>query len=166
MRAPNRVRHLDLASIGETGGDDVLGDMPRRVCSGAIDLARILAAEGPTAVSRDTAIGVDDDLAPGETGIRRRTSEDELPTWVHHDLGVLVNHVAFEDRVDDQRVDAVRNLLLADSRRVMRRDDDRLDSLGHPAVVLHGYLGLAIRTKERQAAVFARFRQPSRQAVG
>src|SRR4029077_6421751 len=46
----DRVGDLNLTALGEPGGDDVLGDVARRVSGRAIDLGRVLAGEGAAAV--------------------------------------------------------------------------------------------------------------------
>src|SRR4051812_25483296 len=61
----DRVRHLDLAAAGKSGGDHVLGDVTRGVGRRAVDLGGVLAGEGAAAVAGHAAVGVDDDLAPG-----------------------------------------------------------------------------------------------------
>ena len=53
----------------DPGGDDVLGDPARRVGAGAVHLRRVLARERAAAVARHAAVGVDDDLAPGQAGV-------------------------------------------------------------------------------------------------
>src|SRR5690606_31686464 len=77
VRDSDGVRHLHLKPLRETSGDDVLGNVTRGVCPGPVDLRRVLAAEGAAAVPRDAAVGVDDDLAAGETGIAHRSAGDE-----------------------------------------------------------------------------------------
>ena len=52
VRDADRVCDLQLAAIGKAGGDHVLGDVTRGVCSRAVDLRRILAGEGTAAVRR------------------------------------------------------------------------------------------------------------------
>src|SRR5687768_6422793 len=39
----NGIRKVDQATIGESGSDDVLGDIAGHVCSRAVDLRRILS---------------------------------------------------------------------------------------------------------------------------
>ena len=63
VRRADRVGDLELRPIGEPGRDDVLGHVPRHVRGGAVDLRRVLAAEGAAAVRGVAAVGVDDDLA-------------------------------------------------------------------------------------------------------
>ncbi len=50
----------------EAGFDDVLGHPAGGVGTGAIHLRRVLAREGASTVRGGPAVGVDDDLAPGE----------------------------------------------------------------------------------------------------
>src|SRR5205085_2235591 len=76
-RDADRVGDLQLASVGEAGRDDVLGGVPGRVGRGAVDLRRILAGEGAATVAGRAAVGVDDDLAPGEAGVAHRPAHDE-----------------------------------------------------------------------------------------
>src|SRR4029077_12866073 len=110
MCAPDGIRNLDLAPVRQAGGDDVLRHVSRGVGGGAIDLARILAAERPSAMARNAAVGVDDDLAPGKAGVSGRAPEYEVAAGVDHDLGVRVDDQAFEDRVDDEGANAVGDL--------------------------------------------------------
>ena len=84
-RDADGVGHLDLAAFGRAGGDDVLGDPARGVGAGAVDLGGVLAGERAAAVARHPAVGVDDDLATGETGVGVRSAEDELARRVHED---------------------------------------------------------------------------------
>jgi hypothetical protein len=66
VRDADRVGDLQLAAVGEAGGDDVLGRVTRRVGGRAVDLGRVLAGESPAAVAGGAAVGVDDDLPAGE----------------------------------------------------------------------------------------------------
>ena len=76
-RHADRVGQLHFAAIGQAGGDDVLGHVPGHVGGAAIDLGRILAAEGAAAVPAPAAVGIDDDLAPGQAAVAVRAADDE-----------------------------------------------------------------------------------------
>src|SRR5690606_14938346 len=52
VRDADGVRHLHLKPLRETSGDDVLGNVTRGVRPGAVDLRRVLAAEGAATVPR------------------------------------------------------------------------------------------------------------------
>src|SRR6266487_4672579 len=75
----DRIRDLQLAAVCQACGDDVLGDVARRVRRRAVDLRRVLARERPTAVGSGAAVRVHDDLPPGETRVSHRAADDELP---------------------------------------------------------------------------------------
>lgn len=71
------VRELDEGAASEAGGDEGLGDPAADVGSRAVDLGEVLAGEGTTTVSTPATVGVDDDLAAGQTGITLRATNDE-----------------------------------------------------------------------------------------
>jgi hypothetical protein len=99
---PDRVAQLDLALRGQTGCDDVLRCMARRVRAAAVDPQRVLAAEGRAAVAGVLAIGVDGVLAPGEAGVQRRPAADEHALRIDEDLRCRVgpHRLVPEDRPD------------------------------------------------------------------
>ncbi len=66
------VGELDLAPLGQAGGDDVLGDVAGHVGGRAVDLGGVLAAEGAAAVPAHAAVGVHDDLAAGHARVAVR----------------------------------------------------------------------------------------------
>ena len=72
------VGELQRAAVGETGGDDVLGEIAGGVGGRAVDLGRVLAGEGAAAMRSRAAIGVDDDLAAGEAGVAVGAADEEL----------------------------------------------------------------------------------------
>ena len=86
MGDADRVGDLDLAALGEAGGDDVLGDVAGRVGGRAVDLGRVLAGEGAAAVAGHAAVGVDDDLAAGEAGVADRAADHELAGRVDEEV--------------------------------------------------------------------------------
>ena len=71
------VRELDEGAASEAGGDEGLGDPATDVGSRAVDLGEVLAGEGTTTVSTPATVGVDDDLAAGQTGIALGATDDE-----------------------------------------------------------------------------------------
>ena len=73
------VGKLQLAAVGETGGDDVLGDVAGHVMGAAVYLGRILARKGSPSVRTHATISIDDDLAASQPAVAVRTSDDEAP---------------------------------------------------------------------------------------
>jgi hypothetical protein len=73
----NGVRELNEGAAGEAGSDERLGDPAADVGSRAVDLGEVLAGEGTATVGAPAAVGVDDDLATGQTGVTLGTADDE-----------------------------------------------------------------------------------------
>ncbi len=97
----DRIGDLDLAAVGQTCGDDVLGHVARRVRRRPVDLGGIFAGERSAAVTGHAAVGVDDDLAAGEAGIAHRPADDEAPGRVDEDARVVVAQLPGDGRLDD-----------------------------------------------------------------
>src|SRR5215218_1044005 len=132
----DRIRDLDLAAVGQAGRDDVLRDVARGVGGRAVDLARVLAGERAAAVAGHAAVGVDDDLAPGQAGVADRPADHEPARRVHQQRPaqlVRVIQVGRQDRDDHVLPQVVRDQLLG-ALAVLGRDQDALD--GHRTAVL------------------------------
>ena len=133
VRDADRVRDLDLAAVGEPGGDDVLRHVARGVRRRAVDLRRVLAGERATAVRRGAAVGVDDDLAAGQAGVAHRAADHELPGRVDEDEVLVLETLLVVERVRQDRMEDVLDQVGLDQRlrvepvAVLRRDEDALD---------------------------------------
>jgi hypothetical protein len=163
---PDAIGDLDLEAVRESSRDDVLRDPPRGVGAGPIDLRRILAGEGAAAVAGHAAVAVDDDLAAGEPGVTHRAARHEPPSGIDVHDGVGLAEIG-GDRWPDHRVDDLApEPFRTNVRVVLRRDDHGPDAPGHAALVLHGDLGLAIRTQVGELAGLADLGEPARHPVG
>src|SRR5690606_21853191 len=69
------VGNLHFATVGQAGGNHVLGDVARGIGGRAVDLRRVLAGERTTAVAGPAAVGVDDDLAAGQAAVAHRAAD-------------------------------------------------------------------------------------------
>ncbi len=87
-RDADRVADLDGAAIGQSGRHDVLRQIAAGIGGGAVHLGRVLAAERAAAMRGGTAIGIDDDLASGQSAVAVRAADDELAGRVHMELGL------------------------------------------------------------------------------
>ncbi len=85
----DRICQLDLAAIGKTGGDHVFGNPARRIGGGTVDLGAVLTRERAAAVPAAAAVGVNDDLTAGKTGVRLRAADNEAAGRVDVEVGVL-----------------------------------------------------------------------------
>lgn len=71
------VGELHESAASELGVDEGLCDPAGEVGGRAVDLAVVLAGESTTTVGTPATVGVDDDLAAGETGVTLRSTDDE-----------------------------------------------------------------------------------------
>src|SRR3954447_18642746 len=134
---PDRVRHLVLAAADKSGGNHVLGDVARGVGGRAVDLRGVLAGEGAAAVAGHAAVGIDDDLAPGQAGVAYWAADDEAPGRVDEEvLAQLLRVVELlrQDRLDDVLPEIVRDERLG-ALLVLGRDEELLD-LDRAAVLI------------------------------
>ena len=133
MRDADRVGDLELAAVGEPGGDDVLRHVARRVGGRAVDLGRILAGERPAAVRRRAAVGVDDDLAPGQAGVAHRAADHELAGRVDVDEVLVLEAPRVVEARRQDRLEHVLDQVRLDHRlgveplAMLGRDEHALD---------------------------------------
>ena len=126
MRDADGVGELHLALMGEAGRDDVLGDPARGIRGGSVDLGAVLAGEGAAAMATHAAVGVDDDLAAGETGVAHRAADDKAAGGVDVNVRIAPGDVDLgenrgDDVLDDVGLDDVHAL---DVRVMLGGDDD------------------------------------------
>src|SRR3546814_13525521 len=91
------VADLHLAAVGQARGDHVLGDVARGVGGRAVDLGRVLAGERAAAVAGPAAVGVDDDLAPGQAAVAPRAADHQLAGRV--DVALAFGQASGRERV-------------------------------------------------------------------
>src|SRR6185437_2422349 len=95
------VGHLHFATLSQPCSHDVLGDVARGIGGRTVDLGRVLARERTAAMACITAVGVDDDLAAGESAIAHRTADHEPAGRIDVVLGPLVDPLDRQHRLQD-----------------------------------------------------------------
>ena len=153
------VGDLNLTLRGETGGNDVLGDIAAGIGCGAVNLRRILAREGAAAVRAVAAVRVDDDLATGQTAVTLRTANHEAAGRVDEEAGVL-EPFGRHDRTDDLFNDFVNELslhvlALGHFRGMLRGEHDRVATDRLAVAIAERHLALGVRAQRREGAVLA-----------
>lgn len=96
------------------------------------------------------SVGVDDDLAAGQTGIALWPSNDEVPARIDVHNCVLVEVLLRDDGLDDLLHDFGAQFIERDLLRVLHRDDDRVDALWNASSVLENVFGSNLATRERR----------------
>ena len=153
------VSDLDLALLGQAGGNDVLGHIACGIGGRAVDLAGVLARECAAAMWAGATIGVDDDLATGQAAVTLRAADDEASGRVDQVLGVLEPFLG-QDRLDDfldHGLDegGLHLVAVAHLRAVLARQHDGVDRMRLAIQIAHRHLAFRVRAQERQAAVLA-----------
>jgi len=133
----NGVGYLDEASVGETVGNNGLGDVSSVVGGRSVDLRLILSGESTSTVWAPSTIGIDDNFSTSETGISGWTSNIELTRWVDNDLGIG-EHLSWDNLLDDFIGEDLVDGLVGDLRGVLSGDKDVVHSdwLKHTLVFL------------------------------
>src|SRR5581483_3570234 len=119
----------------------------------------ILTGERTATVARHSAVRVGDDLAPGQSRIALRASDDETAGRVDVDARVFVTQARRNHVIDDLLGHFVANDFKRNVGIVLRRDHDGLDAHGTVALVLDRYLRLAVRPQVRNVTVLANRRE-------
>ena len=156
-RDADGVGDLHFALVRQTGGDDVLRHVATGVGGRAVDLGRILARERATAVVGRAAIGVDDDLASGQTAVTMRPTHHEAPGRVYQKAHIALHQLLGQNRLDDELDHRLADLLLAHVRVVLGGHHHGVDRDRLAIDVLDRKLALGVRAQPRQAAVLAHF---------
>ncbi len=53
------IGNLHFDAVGQSGSHHVLGNVPCHIAGGAVDLGRVFAREGSTAMAGIAAVGID-----------------------------------------------------------------------------------------------------------
>ena len=114
--------------MGESVGNNRLGNISSVVSSGSVDLGIILSRESTTSMWAPSSVGIDDDLSSSKTGISSWSTNVEFSGWVDDDLGVD-EHLSWDDLLDDLLGESADDLLVADRWVVLGGDEDIVDSL-------------------------------------
>ena len=166
LRDADGISELHFTTLCEPRGHHVLRHVPGEVAGRAVHLRGVLAREGAATVTGPAAVGVDDDLAAGQAGITQGAARDKTSRGID-----VVLHAGRLEPLRDQRLDHLFDDRLlqgavGDVRRVLGRNNHRVDGHSLTVLVPHRDLGLAVRPQEGQRAVLANLGQPLADLVG
>ncbi|OIQ81510.1 hypothetical protein GALL_367270 [mine drainage metagenome] len=111
------------------------------------------------------AVGVDDDLAPGEPAVALRPADDEAPGGVDEVLDLAAHEFVRQHGLDDVLDDAFAQIGHLDVGRVLGGQHDGVDGDRAAVLVAEGDLALGVRAQPGQAAVTAQLALALHQAV-
>ena len=106
------------------------------------------------------AVGIDDDLAAGKSGVAHRSADDETARGVDVVLGIRVQKLRRNDGLDDVFQDLRTQCFIGYVFIVLGGDHDGIDTAGLAYLcILHRDLALAIRAQIRHQPGLANLRQ-------
>ena len=159
------VGHLNLAAVGKSGGDDVLGGVACVVGGAAIDLGGILAREGATAVRGHAAIRIDDDLASGQARIAGGAAHDELAGGVDVELRPRRQKFRLGELCTGDLLQFGVAFPAGAGFSGLVGEDDRLDGHGPSVFVGDGKLALGVRAQIGQFVGLAQLGEVEQKAA-
>ena len=96
-----------------------------------------------------TAVGIDNDLTSGQTGVTLRAADNKTAGRIDIVFGIIVQHFCRYDRFNNMLHNISADLLHRNFRRMLRRNDYSVDTYGLTVVVFNCNLSFAIRTQIR-----------------
>ena len=115
---------------------------------------------------RRAAVGIHDDLAPGQAAVAHRPTHHEASGRIDQITGVATQHIFRNYRFDDFFDHRFSQYSVRNVRMMLGGYHHSLYPLRPAVQVAHRHLRLGVGTQPRQAPVFSQFRLPLHQAVG
>ena len=151
----DRIGNLYLTSIRQAGGNNILGDVSKGIRGRPVDLRGILPGERAAAMVRGPAVGIDDDLTPGESAVADRPSHHESAGGIHQVPGLAADHTGRQDRLDDFLDHGIGQFFVADVGRMLGRQHHGIHRYRLAVLVAYGDLRLGVGSQPFQFAGFS-----------
>ena len=158
MGMANGVGELDFHTIGEAGGDNVLGDIATHVGCAAVDFGGVFSTEGAAPVATRPAVGINDDFAAGETTIALGSPDDEATGRINEKFCASIEHLFWEHFTDEFFDNELLDLAMRDVLTVLGRNHHGSDADGFVLTILNGDLGFGVGSEPGD---FARLADPA-----
>src|SRR5207237_6732307 len=100
------------------------GDIARHVSGRTINLRRIFSGESAATVGRITAVGIDDDLATGQSRVALGTTGNESPSRIDMELGIVIEKIAGHRVLNHVFANLCSKLFVRYIGCMLRRNDD------------------------------------------
>ena len=140
--------------------------MAGHVGGATVDLCRVFAAERATTVTGPTAVGVDDDLSPGQATVAMGATDHTAASRVDMICDFAVCQFGRQKRFDDLVDYVLFDFILSHFVIVLGRNDDRVNRNGAIVFVFDSDLALAVRAKPTDLVLLAGLGQPVDDPVG
>lgn len=149
LRLADCIGELKLALVSQTVGNNVAADITCIVCSRTVNLGRILGREAAAANRRISAICINDNLTAGCAGVTPGTTDNEGSGRVDQILGIFINQLWINNRLDDLLNDQITELSLCNLFCMLGGNQNRINSLQFAIIILSCDLSLSIRSDRK-----------------
>ena len=142
---PNGIGEADRTHIGKTRRDNVLCHISCHICAAAVDFRAVLSGKRTAAVGYKPAVGVDHQLAAGETGISFKAAQHKSARRIDENLRLLVDAHVMAGAGNDQPAEFLTKLVRVFVCIMLAGDHDGVHALRNTKRILHGHLRFAVR---------------------
>ena len=155
VRDTDGIGELDGAALRKAGGNDIFCQIARRIGGGTVDLGGILARESAAAMRGCATIGVDNDLAAGQSAVAVRSTHHEGTGGIDVPDRILGDEVAWQ-RFAHIRLDDGPHVRRGHFGIQMLGRDHDLGGMHRLVVdIMQSHLAFGVRSQSRLAATFA-----------
>src|SRR6185369_15640510 len=115
-----------------------------------VNLGRILAGEGAAAVATHSSVGIDDDLASGQTAVTHRTANNKAAGRVDEVTGLGIQQMCRNDLFDHFGNNFLLDSLVGHIRSMLGGDNNGIDAARLAINIFNRNLGLGVGAQEVQ----------------
>src|SRR5687767_7608714 len=130
IRDADGVGQLHQTALGEPRPNNILRDVSRHVCRGAVHLGRVFSGKSPAAVWSIPAVCVHDDLSTRQSRVTLWTTHDKTSRRVYMIFCRFIEQFRWNGRLYNLLLNLLSQLLICHFRRMLGRDYDGVDAEG------------------------------------
>ena len=87
---PNHIRNLNFQAVGDARRHQIFGNISAHISGAAVDFGGVFTGESAAAMPGDTAVSINQQFTPGETGIGSRAANDKSAGAVDIELSIFI----------------------------------------------------------------------------
>src|SRR5271166_4273394 len=146
IRISDRVSKLDFASVSQAGSNHVFRNVSAHVGRRTVHFGRIFPRERTAAVAAHSSVGIDNDLAPGQTSIPLRATDHKTTSWINEISRTRIDPIRWDDPVNGSLDQGLPNLFVFNVGSMLGGDNNSIYPDRTIALILDRDLGLRVWT--------------------
>src|SRR5271157_4245936 len=155
IRISDRVSKLDFASVSQAGSNHVFRNVSTHVSRRTVHFGRIFPRERAAAVAAHSSVGIDNDLASGQTSIALRATDHKTTSWINEISRTRIDPIQRDDPFNGSLDQGLANLFVFNVSSMLGGDDNSVYPDRTIALILDRNLGLRVWTQPRELAGFS-----------